>query len=66
MTCRKDALLSMRCSERVEGFCSPAVEECIYVDGPAEATVIMLSEHTGSLPRYNVRISWKVGMSLHA
>ena len=66
MTCRKDGLLSMICSEMVEGFCFPAVEGCIYVDGPAEATVSMLSEHLGSSPRYDMRISWKVGMNRQA
>ncbi len=62
-SCRDDALLTLVCSEPVEGFCFPDVEQCVYVDGPEAATVIVLAESdkaTSIWPSYSLKVTWQV------
>ncbi len=63
LSCRDDALLTLVCSEPVEGFCYPDVKQCVYVDGPEAATVIVLAESNKAAsmwPSHSLRVSWKV------
>ncbi|CAL5221279.1 g3441 [Coccomyxa viridis] len=62
ITDRDDALLTLVCSEPVEGFCYPDVKQCVYVDGPEAATVIVLAESNKAAsmwPSHSLRVSWK-------
>ena len=51
----------LACSEAVIGLCAPAVEECIQVLGPANATLEYVDRVDPAENFYHVLISWEVG-----
>ena len=49
------------CSRLVEGLCSPGIEDCVYMDGPQNATVSYAAELPSGLhTRYKLQIAWPV------
>ena len=62
--CRDTALLVVSCNEAVTGLCAPAVNTCITVAGPSNATVQYVNQVDGTSSFYNTFISWDVSAML--
>jgi hypothetical protein len=62
LCCRDTAVLVVSCSKTVSGLCYPAVQSCMYVDGPANTTIVYVSEVSmDAVVYYHLRVSWEVG-----
>lgn len=59
--CRDNAVFFISCSKAVSGLCYPNMEDCVFVDGPFNATVGYISEVAvyGTM-FYHIQISWEV------
>ena len=62
--CRDTALLVVSCNEAVTGLCAPAVNTCITITGPSNATVQYVNQVDGTSSFYNTFISWDVSALL--
>ncbi|KAK9829926.1 hypothetical protein WJX72_008681 [[Myrmecia] bisecta] len=58
VTDRDHALFVLVCSEPVTGFCSPAINNCIKVSGPSNATVEYVDVVDTTSDYYHTQISW--------
>lgn len=58
-------MLVVGCSKAVSGVCYPEAKDCIFVDGPSNATVNYVSEVVVlDAMFYHIQVSWEVRLKI--